>query len=207
MAKSRKYSAHKHKRGGKKHTRRHNKKHGKKHNKTHNKQSKHRSKSSRKHTRRHRRKSMKGGVKYVSSNADFSKVNETVPYKVGAGIPAGKGSLPTAGRNHYALNQYKPDITRNIMNTSLHTSVPETFLNGQSGGGGLTKLMPQDLVNLGRSIIGGAETLYDNWTGSQPPVSSSVMVQPINNLESLDPTLIDMNKVELRADHRAASAE
>ena len=150
---------------------------------------------------------MKGGVKYVSSNADFSKVNETVPYKVGAGIPAGKGSLPTAGRNHYALNQYKPDITRNIMNTSLHTSVPETFLNGQSGGGGLTKLMPQDLVNLGRSIIGGAETLYDNWTGSQPPVSSSVMVQPINNVEHLDPALIDMNKVELRANHRAASVE
>ena len=158
-----------------------------------------RRKGVRKHNRRSHKRRMRGG-------SSSCLTTSPVPYKVGTGIPAGKGSLPIQGRNYYKLS---PDIhapNGEIMNTSLHTSVPKTFLSNQAGGSGLTKLMPQDLLDLGRSIIGGAETLYDNWQGQEPPVSSNVMVQPINNTKNPMPTTIDMNKLEMRADHRAASA-
>jgi len=156
-----------------------------------------RRKSTRKH-RRVRRRKMRGG--------SSCQTTAPVPYKVGTGVPAGKGSLPINGRNYYTLS---PDLhapNGDIMNTSLHTSVPKTFLSGQHGGSGLTKLMPQDLVNLGRSIIGGAETIYDNWQGQDHPVSSNVMVQPINNIKNPMPKTIDMNALEMRANNKAASA-
>lgn len=156
---------------------------------------------------RYTRKSMKGGssVKYVKSNANFEGFNETVPYKVGEGIPAGKGSLPINGRNHYALSKDMHAPNGEIMNTSLYASVPKTFLHGQSGGGGLRSLMPQDLVNLGRSLIGSAETLYANWEGSEPPVSSSVMEQPITKEIPRDTTPLDVMRIEQHADTEAAS--
>lgn len=154
-------------------------------------------------TRRHNRKHLRGGVKYVKSNADFTGFNETVPYKVGQGIPAGE--LPN-GRNHYALPKTslnEPYGTE--INTSLHTSVPKTFLNSQSGGSGLRNLMPQDLVNLGRSLIGNAETLYSNWNGAEPSSSANVMEQPISKPIPTSNPPIDMNKLEKHADIVAAS--
>lgn len=196
-------------------TRRHSKKSAsRKH-----KQNKHNKHKTRKHVSKHKRRHSKaskkstrrkGGKRYSRKMRGGSKsgciTTAPVPYKVGTGVPAGQGSLPINGRNYYKLS---PDLhapNGEIMNTSLHTSVPKTFLSNQAGGSGLTKLMPQDLVNLGRSIIGGAETLYDNWQGQDPPVSSNVMVQPIAKTEVPMPSAIDINQLEMRAEHRAASA-
>ena len=182
-----------------KHTKHKSRKHVSKHKRRQSKASKKsiRRKGGKKHTRKHK---MRGGSK------SGCITTAPVPYKVGTGVPAGEGSLPISGRNYYKLS---PDLhapNGEIMNTSLHTSVPKTFLSNQSGGSGLTKLMPQDLVNLGRSIIGGTETLYDNWQGQEPTMSSNVMVQPIAKTENPMPTAIDMNKLEMRAEHRAATA-
>lgn len=170
---------------------------------------KHKSKVSRKHGRKHRShttKKMRGGssagqVRYVPSNADFTGVREVVPYKVGLGISPSENASVT-GRNHYTLSPDFHAPNGEIMNTSLHMSLPD---KSSQVGGGITDLMPQDLVNLGRSIIGNAETLYDNWVGAVPPMSSNVMVQPINT--DVRPTLepVNMNKVMKRADHLAAS--
>lgn len=190
------------------HKRRHNKhksrKHVSKHKRRHTKTSK--KSLRRKGGKRHYRRSKSNTRKMRGGSKSGCITSAPVPYKVGSGIPAGKGSLPINGRNYYELS---PDLhapNGEIMNTSLHTSVPKSFLSTQSGGSGLTKLMPQDLVNLGRSIIGGAETLYDNWQGQEPPVSSNVMVQPIAKTKNPMPTAIDMNQLEMRAEHRAATA-
>ena len=158
---------------------------------------------------RRRRKTLKGGRKALSYSllSQPNQFKETVPYKVGQGIPAGKGSLPINGRNYYALA--KPNIhapNGEGLYTPIHMSVPKTFLNGQHGGSGLSALVPQDLVNLGRSIAGGVETLHDNWVGQTPPISSNVMVQPISkNKIKLNTTPPNIPKIMHKSNLLSAS--
>ena len=188
---SRKHLAKKHsKKGGSVHKRKHTVKH---------------TRNTRKPRKmRRQRKTMRGGVKYVPSNADFKGFNETVPYKVGTGLSAGNVAN---GENHYALSStslHEPNGA--IINTSLHTAVPNNFLNGQMGGSGsITKLMPQDLVNLGRSVIENGVGLYDNVVGQHTAPTYDVMEQPINNIKNPVYVPTDVNTIHMNAENVAAN--
>ena len=64
------------------------------------------------------------------------------------------------------------------------TELPQSTRNTQLGGSGmLTKLMPQDLVNFGRGIQGGAIGLFNGWNGveTQPSNNPLPTNQPIDN--------------------------
>jgi len=161
-------------------------------------------------SRRYRRKSratrrrMKGGaVKYAQTNVNFQKagVKEVVPYKVGAGVPGGKGSLPINGRNYYALaNPDMHDQNNWIQNTSNGIVSPV-----QAGGSGLTSLMPQVLLNAYRGSVAGADHVYDQWVGQETSLSSypSVMKQGLKP-SKLNNTPVNVAKIAKKAGKLAA---
>lgn len=66
--------------------------------------------------------------------------------------------------------------------------------------GGRTTLMPQSLVNLGRSVAFSAGELVNNWSGKQGPLSPSPTVQPIAN----NPKIILPNLPNVPFIHRSA---
>ena len=154
--------------------------------------------STRKPRRTHKRSQrrvyrMRGGNPLVvNDQVDYKAFNDTVPFKHGTGAPAGE---VVNGQNHYALaptSIHEPNNT--AMNTSLYTSIP------QSGGG----VIPQDLINLGRSVISNATGVYDSWRGNHSLPSGSVTVQPISRNIPLDATPMDVNTIELSANNGAA---
>lgn len=164
--------------------------HKRKHNARKHKSRKVRSSHKRNHRRVHR---MRGGNPLVVNNqVDYKTFNDTVPFKHGTGAPAGE---VVNGQNHYALARtsfHEPNNT--AINTSLYTSIP------QSGGG----VIPQDLLNLGRSVISNATGVYDSWRGNPSPPSGSVTDQPISRNIPLDATPMDVNTIELNANNQAA---
>jgi hypothetical protein len=147
---------------------------------------------------------MRGGggtVHYTPSNADFSNVNEVVPYKVGKGIEPGQVS--NGVKNYYSLSKDMHGQNNWIENTSLGTSIPAT---PQKGGGGLSALVPQDLLNLYRGSVSGVGNLYDGYVGQTAPLSSNpnVMKQGLKsaNVHMMPPNI---NAIQTRSDKLAAS--
>jgi hypothetical protein len=71
-------------------------------------------------------------------------------------------------------------------------------------GGGILNLLPQDLVNFGRSLSGGLAGVYDSYQG-QPRFDSSYPLptdQPSMDREILTPIKykpLDLNKIHIRA--------
>ena len=159
--------------------------------------------ASRRVRRRVRRKMRGGGgtVHYTPSKADFSNVNEVVPYKVGKGIEPGQVS--NGVKNHYSLSKDMHGQNNWIENTSLGTSIPAT---PQKGGGGLSALVPQDLLNLYRGSVSGVGNLYDGYVGQTAPLSSNpnVMKQGLKsaNVHIMPPNI---NAIQTRSDKLAAS--
>lgn len=79
-----------------------------------------------------------------------------------------------------------------------------------SGGSGIiTKLMPQDLVNFGRSIQGGFTELVNDWSGTdtQPNNNPMPTSQPIdNNVEYIGREMpIDVLKIHSEAGNKVAA--
>jgi len=152
-------------------------------------------------SRRHRRKMRGGAVQYTPSKANFSNVNEVVPYKVGKGIKPGQVS--NGVKNHYSLSKDMHGQNNWIENTSLGTSIPAT---SQKGGGGLAALVPQDLLNLYRGSVSGVSRLYDGYVGQTAPLSSNpnVMKQGLKatKLNIMPPNI---NAIHKRSDKLAAS--
>ena len=133
-----------------------------------------------KHNRR-RKRNLKGG----------NIIKQMSPF-VGKGIPAGKGSLPIAGRNHYIQCPDFHAPNGNIVNTSLL----------QNGGG----IIPRDLVDLGRSIVGGVKGSYDTWVGQPQNISDDPNVMDQNlKYGQPDASVIDLTAIQKRADKLAAS--
>lgn len=80
----------------------------------------------------------------------------------------------------------------------------------QSGGSGIiTKLMPQDLVNFGRSIQGGFTGMINDWSGLDTPSNNNPLPtsQPIdNNVEYIGrETPIDIVKIHSEAGNKVAT--
>jgi hypothetical protein len=145
---------------------------------------------------------MRGGaVHYTPSKANFSNVNEVVPYKVGRGIEPGQVS--NGVKNHYSLSKDMHGQNNWIENTSLGTSIPTT---PQKGGGGLSALVPQDLLNLYRGSVSGVGDLYDGYVGQTAPLSSNpnVMKQGLKS-SKLDIMPPNINAIQTRSDKLAAS--
>jgi hypothetical protein len=157
--------------------------------------------SRRHHRRRFRRKMRGGAVHYTPSKANFSNVNEVVPYKVGKGIEPGQVS--NGVKNHYSLSKDIHGQNNWVENTSLGTSIPAT---PQKGGGGLSALVPQDLLNLYRDSVSEVGNLYDGYVGQTAPLSSNpnVMKQGLKS-SKLDIMPPNINAIQTRSDKLAAS--
>jgi len=126
---------------------------------------------------------MRGGGS--SSTGAFAS-NNGIPYPNGlvgkpwtpTVWPASKGVLP-GGANHFALNTYKNDISRQMKDVG--PSFP--FTGGrrkktrhnrrrvQRGGITSSNFPTQDLVNFGRQIQYGIGSAYNGLTGYQAPVN------------------------------------
>ena len=74
--------------------------------------------------------------------------------------------------NHYSLSK-----------AGVGPAPPPISSRNQNGGGRLTALMPQDLVNFGRSITSGVTGVIDGWKGIPVQASSKPLPtnQPINS--------------------------
>lgn len=87
--------------------------------------------------------------------------------------------------------------------------LPQSTRNTQLGGSGmLTKLMPQDLVNFGRGIQGGAIGIFNGWNGveTQPSNNPLPTSQPIdNNYNYIGRKLpIDVTSIHTKAGNEVA---
>ena len=139
----------------------------------------------RRQTRHRRRRRMRGGRGCLSP----------APYKVGTGIPGGKGSLPIDGRNYYALAQ-----------PSLHAPNSDIINPSVQLGGGLSSILPRDVVDLGRSMVAGVEELYDEWRGQPENISADPNVMDQNLKDgSLATSSIDVNAVYAKSNKLAAA--
>ena len=110
----------------------------------------HRKRSNKKHRRRSRR-----SRKYKGGGCGKSAL---------VGKPWNGGDTSTWGKsNHYALHDGKyPQYGMH----SSHDGVPL-----EQTGGGITDIIPRDLMNLGRSVKGGVYDLYAGYRGVPPSTS------------------------------------
>ena len=145
---------------------------------------KHNTRRALKHKRRQARRRTKHNRRRKRNLKGGNIIKQMSPF-VGEGIPAGKDSLPIDGRNHYAPNG----------NTSL-----------LQNGGGITDIIPRDLVDLGRSIVGGVKGSYDTWVGQPQNISDDPNVMDQNlKYGQPDASVIDLTAIQKRADKLAAS--
>ena len=142
--------------------------------------------------RRKRRHTLKGGSPLVL---------KPVPFVVDKGVPAGCGSLPIAGRHYY--NLASPDL-----HAPYGASINTSGRVAQLGGGGLTSLLPRDVVDLGRSITGGVKGFYDEWVGQPPYISDDANVMDQNlSPGKMDTSIIDIPSIQQRSDKLAAAVQ
>jgi hypothetical protein len=77
-------------------------------------------------------------------------------------------------RNYLALNDYNPDISRQIISTGAN---PPFSIGGGKGrtrkqrGGTLSNFLGQDLINLGRQFQFGLGSAYNGLSGYSSPVN------------------------------------
>jgi hypothetical protein len=83
-------------------------------------------------------------------------------------------------RNHYSLNTYQNDISRQMVNLGAnppftggkrHTRRHKRKYNKNKKGGAWSNFMTQDLVNLGRGMEYGIGTVYNTINGYTPPTN------------------------------------
>ena len=137
----------------------------------------------RKHKRRNLRKSkvMRGGM--FSDNAGSYPDNAYVPdvnsFDNGLrslGNPYNAAVNGTPSGNHHPYNPYvkDPPIQSNPQQGLPKGSQQGGKKHRQGGGGFLTKLMPEELVNVGRSVPAAFGNLADKFKGDIPHPSSKV---------------------------------
>ena len=103
--------------------------------------------------------------------------------------------------NYYAVNR-DPTLQTNILQNNCNIDTKKggkrksRKQSKHRGGGIITDLMPQDLLNLGRTLKHDAYNLYTNFIPKQHGTSPSVMAQPINkNVELVGVPHIDIAKI------------
>lgn len=82
------------------------------------------------------------------------------------------------GRNHFSLNNYQNDISRQMVNLGANppfTGGSKTRrkykYSKNKRGGSWSNFMTQDLINLGRQMEQGVGTVYNTINGYAPPVN------------------------------------
>jgi hypothetical protein len=91
-------------------------------------------------------------------------------------------------RNYLALNDYKPDISRQMISTGAN---PPFSIGGGKGrtrkqrGGTLSNFLGQDLINLGRQFQFGLGGAYNALAGYSSPVNPLPWKDQIQNTSSL----------------------
>lgn len=162
----------------------------------------------------------RGGVSF--SPASYPVGSSWQPNNVGSWAGVLKGVSDTG--NHFAFKggivESHPESTPNIESygggrrRSRHSRKnKKTSRNKRSKhsrknnsrhkilrGGSRNTLMPQSLVNLGRSVVFGAGELVNSWSGKQAPLSPSPTVQPIAN----NPRLVLSKLPNVPEIHRSA---
>lgn len=106
--------------------------------------------------------------------------NNGIPYPNGlTGQPwSGSGNWPgtsniDANYNHYSLNTYNNDVSRQMRDTG---PFPFNYMGGKNKkrkmkGGNLTNFLAQDLINLGRQISYNAGSAYNAIQGYSAPTN------------------------------------
>ena len=91
-------------------------------------------------------------------------------------------------RNYLALNDYKPDISRQMISTGAN---PPFSIGGGKGrtrkqrGGALSNFLGQDLINLGRQFQFGLGGAYNALAGYSSPVNPLPWKDQLQNTSSL----------------------
>lgn len=134
---------------------------------------------------------LKGGSPFFSRTGQGLHLNPNCPLKQTGGEMAfvGKPWTPSpsgwpgvdgvdSGRNHFSLNTYHNDISRQMVNLGANppftgggTKRRHKKYNKIKKGGSWSNFMSQDLVNLGRQIENGIGSAYNTINGYKPPVN------------------------------------
>ena len=136
-----------------------------------------------KHTRRHNKKSMRGGMRSLQP-ADID-----APVEGPVFVPKGVSYLPSGG-----------GASTGIANGSKYYDLAQ---NTQKGGG----LIPEPLVQLGRSISYNIQHMYDTYQGQPTYISKNpdVLKQRIPVPQEYEIQPIDVHGIEESAITRAAN--
>ena len=151
---------------------------------------------------RRRRRNQRGGSKLFPADG-INQSSATCPWNpqpatVGKPVPISNPSetLTAEGQlNHYEYNP-RPNLPNDlIQNTSINQF-----------GGGLTSLVPQDLINLSRSVGHSVKQLGATWNAETLPLSDnpSVLEQGLHPAKIRN-TPINMPKILNNADSTAAA--
>ena len=99
------------------------------------------------------------------------------------GSPWTPDSNTWTNSNHYPLNNYNTDIQGSIQNLGAN----RPFIGGKKkrGGNSLINLLPQDLVNLGRSSLNNVHGTYNAANGYAPPTNPLPYKEQIPNLPNI----------------------
>ena len=164
------------------------------------------------HKRRTRRRNHRGGAYPPPSGGWKSGWNAPASGPVGypwkaspASWPgvaaAGNGISPGLNTNGAAVSNHYPVSSCGI--PSGQCNPPNSTRNQDGGGGGLSQFMPQDLVNLGRSLTGGIMGGVDSWSGVPRTASSyplPTQKQPIDqNVKYISKPFPDINQIHADA--------
>ena len=140
------------------------------------------------HKRRTRRRNYRGGA-YPPPSGGW-KSGWSTPASGPVGYPwkaspaswpgvaaAGDGISPGLNTNGATVSNHYPVSSCGIPSGQCN---PPNSTRNQDGGGGLSQFIPQDLVNLGRSLTGGIIGGVDSWSGS----SSNCIIIPITDTKT-----------------------
>jgi hypothetical protein len=191
------YKSRKHvKKTNRKNTLRNNKKHGKRINKKNTLKHKNtkRVKFNNKAKRTHKKvKVIRRKTPYMKGG--FASLEQFMPSNFQQAVPF----LPPKG-NYVELSQDMHGI-----NNTLESS---TNIPVNQNGGGLTDFIPTDITNLGRNIVFGGKSLYNNYMGDTVTASANpnVTVQPeLAKIPVLDANPTDVNGIYLESDMKSTT--
>ena len=191
------YKSKKHvKKTNKKNATRHNRKHGKKtNNRKHLKKNTKRVKFNNKAKRTHKRVKVIRRRKTPYMKGGSSSLEQFMPSNFNQSVPF----LPPKG-NYVELSQDMHGI-----NNTLESS---TNIPVNQNGGGLTDFIPTDITNLGRNLVFGGKTFYNNYIGDTVSASANpnVTVQPeLARNPVLDANPTDINGIYLESDMKSTT--
>jgi hypothetical protein len=125
--------------------------------------------SHRKHNKKSRknRKSFKGGYGKGAGPIGFPYIQGDVGTWPGVAGVDGQSNYYPLSDNGIPSGPFDPPVsTRNM-------EYPYLYNMKKQSGGGLTALLPQDLVNFGNSLTGGVSDVYNGYQGKIPPISNN----------------------------------